>query len=162
MVDCWKLGVAFIALLLQTGCDPAPGRKAAIEKSASDPIVRDVGKLETDTRITADEKRIEELEREVGELKSTPEKLNLELLTARVAALEVGRASIAADPTDLVPTVPVEPIRPAGPVNRSNSTAPAKANRPPSLRLPSLEPRARLATPAEAKAFARGNAPQKN
>lgn len=162
MADCWKLGVAFVALLLETGCDPAPGRKAAIEKSASDPIVRDVGQLETNVRISEAEKRIDELEREVGELKLTPEKLNLELLTARVAALEAGRESVVADPNDLAPNVPADSNSPARQAGRANGIAPTKTSRTPSLRLPSLEPRARLATPAEAKAFARGNAPEKN
>jgi hypothetical protein len=100
MADRWKLSVAFIALLLETGCDPAPGRKATIEKSAADPIVRDVGQLEANVRSVEAEKRIDELERAVGELKLTPEKLNLELLTARVAALEVGQASLATDSKD--------------------------------------------------------------
>lgn len=161
MADRWKLGLAFTALLLETGCDPGPSRKPAIEKREADPIVRDVGQLETDVRIVEVEKRIDELEREVGELKLTPEKLNLELLTARVAALEVGRANVAVDSKDFAPNVSADPISPAGLADRSNSTAPAKAKRTSSLRLPSLEPRARLATPAEAKAFARGNEPQK-
>lgn len=152
-----KHAVSFIGLLLATGCDPVPSRKPPNEKSASDPIVRDVARAEAEVRIMDADKRIDELEREVGELKSTPEKLDLELLTARVTALEIGRSNVADGTKSFPPNAAVDPVSPAKPTDRSNSIAPGGAKRASSFNLPALEPRARLATQAEVREFTRGS-----
>lgn len=77
-------------LTLMAGCDQmsAPTSKPPAEKAAEDPLKADVERMEAGIRIAAANKRIDELERQVGALQATPEKLDLSLLTDRVAALE--------------------------------------------------------------------------
>lgn len=109
--------------------------------------------MDADVRIAAANKRIDELERQVGELQSTPEKLDLDLLTKRVTQLEVNAVNV----------VPLSGMPLTKDVTGTSSTAshdprPYESTRQPSkrtstLNLPDLESRSRLATPVEAKAF---------
>jgi uncharacterized coiled-coil protein SlyX len=113
--------------------------------------VQDIKQAEYEVRLAAANKRIDELERKVGALEVTPEKLDLDLLTQRVTALEVNAG-------DAVVQVPM--IAPAAAKVRSGGNAPRAGGeagrRPagvPKLNLPDLENRPRPATPSEVKAF---------
>ena len=83
---------SLVCLILVAGCDrassPTPTTNPAAAKAAEDPIKADVDRMEAGIRIAAANKRIDELEQQVGALQATPEKLDLELLTNRVEALE--------------------------------------------------------------------------
>lgn len=84
-------------LTLMAGCDQmsAPTSKPTAAKVVEDPLKADVERMEAGIRIAAANKRIDELERQVGALQATPEKLDLSLLTDRVAALEAKAGSDA-------------------------------------------------------------------
>ena len=98
MTNFSKTIMSLACLILVAGCDQAstPTPKAA--KAAEDPITADVDRMEAGIRIAAANKRIDELEREVGALQATPEKLDLELLTNRVEALEAKVGGDASSP----------------------------------------------------------------
>lgn len=85
-------------LILVAGCDQPLTPKPAATKVTRDPITADVNRLEAGIRIAAANKRIDELERQVGALQATPEKLDLELLTNRVEALEARAGGDASSP----------------------------------------------------------------
>lgn len=115
--------------------------------------MKDLEKLEARVRIAAANKRIDELERKVGELEDTPEKLELDLLTNRVTELEVkANGPLLASETpplkeDFSPILPTD----TPPKQRKSLRQPAK--RVSTLDLPDLENRSRLATRGESKAF---------
>lgn len=140
------------AMLLLQGCEQQVGGAKRPAASNATGEAGEVARIDADVRITAANKRIEELERQVGQLQSTPEKLNLELLTARVAALEVRAAGTS---NDGIPTSSGERsgARVATPATTRTE---AKTESPSVPRLPTLENRTRLATPDEAERFARG------
>ncbi|MES3085126.1 hypothetical protein [Sphingomonas faeni] len=150
------------SILSLAACDAAP--KPANGKGtpgqdgvAQDAIAQDLARLDAGVRIAAANKRIDELERQVGELQSTPEKLDLELLTNRVTALEV-QASSAASQASVAPAKDGPKDASAAPrtTNKDPQQSEDKrqpAKRAPKLTLPALENRPRLATPSEAKAF---------
>lgn len=107
--------------------------------------------MESGVRLAAANRRIDELERKVGALEATPEKLDLDLLAQRVTALEVNAIS--------KPALAFRGV-PAADVTRSDnvlSQTGNEARRAPASRskltLPELESRPRLASPAEAQAF---------
>ncbi|MBD8621124.1 hypothetical protein IFT67_19630 [Sphingomonas sp. CFBP 13728] len=81
-----------------TGCDQTSSPPSAKAKAAQDPIAIDIDQIEARVRIAAAIKRIDELERQVSELQATPEKLDLDLLTRRVAALEAMGSGGASSP----------------------------------------------------------------
>ena len=132
-------------------CNRNPPPRAANSGAADDPISQDIKQIEYGVRLAAANKRIDELERKVGALEDTPEKLDLVLLTQRMTALEVqGRGVLAQVP----------PVAPAADKTRSVVVLPRISGkvskvpvRAPRLHLPDLEKRDRLATAAEAKAF---------
>jgi len=65
--------------------------------------------MEADIRIAAANKRIDELERQVGALQATPEKLDLDLLTRRVETLEAKAGGDASSPGKLSGKTTSEP-----------------------------------------------------
>jgi len=139
-------------LLVLAGCGQSRTPSSVNSASADDPVSQDIKQLEYGVRLAAANKRIDELERKIGALEATPEKLKLDLLTQRVLALEVKSF-------DRVPSAVEMPT--PGDDRRSPSNAPLKAKdsvRDPSPATkqssPKSEPRARLATSAEAKALA--------
>lgn len=145
------------SVLSLAACDQAPKPADVKATSDQDAVAQDLARLDAGVRIAAADKRIDELERQVGELQSTPEKLDLELLTNRVTALEV-QASSAASQASEVP--PKDGLKDASTAPRTPSKDPQEseyarqpAKRPPKLTLPELENHPRLATPREAKAF---------
>lgn len=78
-------------LMLLAACDRQPGtaptpRDAA--NSASGGEAEQIDALETRIRLQQAEKRIAELERQVGELRDNPQTLDLELLRKRLEAVE--------------------------------------------------------------------------
>jgi uncharacterized coiled-coil protein SlyX len=151
-----KAFLSFACLVFMTGCDRSSLHAAVTNDAAQDAVTEDVNRMEAEVRIAAANKRIDELERQVGELQSNPEKLDLEVLTSRVAALEASQSGVAADREVLLPkAMPVSPAVPASPsrANGGRQTTPKQSS---SLHLPELEPRSRLATPDESKSFARG------
>jgi hypothetical protein len=114
-------------------------------------IEQDVKQVQYDVRLAAAYRRIEELERQVGELKGTPEKIDLELLTQRMMALEAKTVG------DNEPALQAPPAARASEPITSLSRTGTYAPRPPAVRskliLPDLENQWRMATPSEAKAF---------
>jgi hypothetical protein len=106
--------LALIAAPL-TGCD-RPGGQAAPDAAPSNPgdaaLAQDVAGIGTDVRLAQATKRIDELEREVAHLKSTPATLNLDLLDQRVQAIEARLAiTPAASPATSPATAPRTPAR---------------------------------------------------
>jgi hypothetical protein len=132
-------------------CDQIPKAPASKSAEAIDPLAGDLDRMEAGIRIAAANKRIDELDRKVGALEATPEKVDLELLTQRVTALEVKSAG------DGAPTSQAAPAAEAAQPTRSTPRTGSKAARSPvvnsRLTLPELENRPRLATPAETKSF---------
>lgn len=149
-----KVPLVFAILILVQACDQVPKSPATKNSSDQNLLAKDVDQLESGVRLAAANKRIDELERKVDELEATPEKLDLDLLSQRVTALEVK----ANDTISIVPQTPLAKEKPATPQSteraaRSDANArqtPASAS---TFKLPDLENRARPATPAEAKAF---------
>lgn len=145
------------SVLSLAACDQAPKPADVKGTSDQDSVAQNLARLDGGVRIAAANKRIDELERQVGELQSTPEKLDLELLTNRVTALEV-QASSAASQASVA--APKDGPKDASAALRTTSKEPQQseyarqpAKRAPKLTLPELENRPRLATPSEAKAF---------
>jgi hypothetical protein len=141
------------ALLLVTcfpwlaACEQRTAPAATKRGPAENAISQDIHQIDSAVRLAAANKRIDELERKVGALEATPDKLDLELLTQRVTALEV-KTSVA---EALLPnTVPAAgAARPASGATQAVGEvrrAPASAAR---LSLPELERRPRLATPSQ-------------
>lgn len=90
--------LSLACLTLMAGCDQPPSSPVAKAKATQDPIAADVDRMEADIRIAAANKRIDELERQVGALQATPEKLDLDLLTRRVETLEAKAGGDASSP----------------------------------------------------------------
>lgn len=108
--------------------------------------------MEAGIRIAAANKRIDELERKVSALEATPEKIELDLLTQRVTALEVKALTGQATEPQGAP----DPRTPSSDTLRSGTGARRAPTGNPKLTLPELDNRPRQATPAEAKAFSSG------
>ena len=96
-------------LTLMAGCDQPPSSTVVKAKATQDPIAADVDRMEADIRIAAANKRIDELERQVGALQATPEKLDLDLLTRRVETLEAKAGGDASSPGKLSGKTTSEP-----------------------------------------------------
>lgn len=133
-------------------CDRNPAPRSARNAVAEDPVVQGIKQIESGVRLAAANKRIDELERRVGALEDTPEKLDLALLTQRMTALEVQRIGVLPEAPPQGRSVDrrgqaITPPRGSGKVSRLPDKAPR-------LSLPNLEKRSRMATAAEAKAFA--------
>jgi uncharacterized coiled-coil protein SlyX len=150
-----KAMLLFACLCSVAGCDRPSPHAAATKNSSQDPIARDVENMEAEVRISAATKRIDELERQVGELQSTPEKLDLELLTNRVTALEASQTGITADPDASSTNATPVPLAVPAPLPRANGSKQTSPKRSSSLKLPELEARPRVATPDETKSFTR-------
>ncbi len=91
--------MSLACLILVAGCDQAStSTPTPTPAAAKDPITADVDRMEAGIRIATANKRIDELERQVGALQATPEKLDLELLTNRVEALEAKVGGDASSP----------------------------------------------------------------
>lgn len=142
-----------VLLMLQACGNPSTSEKPA-DTSRKTKIEQDMSKFEDGLRIAAANKRIDELDRKVAELEAAPEKLDLDVLSRRVSTLELKANADAA----FVAVAPSSENR-MGVYHsdrnaiRPDTNARQLPKRPPSLKLPDLETRPRLATPAEAKAF---------
>ena len=147
----------FIVLVTVTACNSGQKPPSAKQASDQDPIVQDLDKFEASVRIAAANKRINELERKVGELEATPEKLNLDLLNQRVTLLEVrdNEARTLLTHTSL-PNDNNAGSRPTSSAARPDSSAQNVPTRSSSFKLPDLEQGPRLATPGETKSFSSG------
>jgi uncharacterized coiled-coil protein SlyX len=99
MTHFHKAILSLACLILMAGCDQPSSSTVAKAKSAQDPIAADVDRMEADIRIAAANKRIDELERQVGALQATPEKLDLDLLTRRVETLEAKNTGVVSSET---------------------------------------------------------------
>jgi hypothetical protein len=149
-----KCLLPLVLLILVEGCDRLPTSGVAKTSANQEPLVRDVERLESDVRIAAANKRIDELERKLGELEATPEKLDLDLLTSRVTALELNAGGAASTPaTPLVKESPGASHISGGEPERAGD-ARKTSKRSSTLNLPELESRPRLVTPGEARDLA--------
>jgi hypothetical protein len=132
-------------------CNESPVPQGAKRASPEDPVTQDIKQIEYGVRLAAANKRIDELERKVRALETTPEKLDLDLLTQRVTRLEVNSAGGEASVPKIKPTKNAS--QPVGGTRRESGVVRRPSATSPKLSLPELENRPRLATPAEAKAF---------
>jgi uncharacterized coiled-coil protein SlyX len=149
-----KVLLPVIGLISLGACNQQPASSAAKTAPAPNPIEQDVRQMQYDIRLAAADKRIEELERQVGALEATPEKLDLSLLTQRVVDLEA-KAGGAVSPPFLSAPAAAAPQSNGSEKRTGNDvrkTPPAQSR----LSLPSLERRPQIATPAEAKASSSG------
>lgn len=143
--------------ILVSGCGQASKEPVTEKPSEQDVVAQDIDKIESGVRIAAANKRIDELERKVGELETTPEKLNLDLLTQRVTALEVKANGLPASNSEAsIPSDQLNSGRPTSSAAQQSPTPKRPPTRSPTLNLPDLEKGPRLATPTEAKAFSPG------
>lgn len=113
----------------QNGAQPAA---ASAEAAANAAIEQDVANIQTNVVRTSETQRLDELERRVGELENKPEKLDLELLSSRVQALEVkaGADGLAATtPSVPGPSPTPTPTRKPAPRPRPSSSSAASADR---------------------------------
>lgn len=124
------------------GCDRPAGKAvpdAASPNARDAALAQDVAGLGTDVRLAQATKRIDELEREVAHLKSTPATLNLDLLDQRVQAIEARLAmpggSTAGSSLASPPGSPL--TAPAGASPPREQRRPARA--PGGLTLPEIE-----------------------
>lgn len=145
---------SFAIVGVLAACDQIPKAPASKQTVAADPLAGDLDRMEAGIRIAAANKRIDELERKVGALEATPEKVDLDLLTQRVTALEVKAAGGDASVSKVAPTSSATQPMEGAPRTSSGSRGSPTGNA--KLTLPELENRSRLATPAEAKAFSPG------
>ena len=148
-----RLSLPFVCLIVLAGCDPAP--TANTKSPAQKSIEADVGQVEEDVRLAAANKRIDELERQVAELQSTPEKLDLQMLSKRVDLLEaVTQGSAAGQTRADTPDLPDAKPNAKQP-SQSSSATPIVPRRSANPLLQTPDTQTRLATPEEAKAFLR-------
>lgn len=147
-----RVALSFAVLVSAGACDRIQKVPESKNASAVDPVAADIDRMEAEVRIAAANKRIDELERKVGALEATPEKIDLELLTQRVTALEVKSGSDQATEAQVAPA----PRTPSSDTPRSETGVRRAPTKNPKLTLPDLENRPRQATPAEAKAFSSG------
>jgi hypothetical protein len=139
--------LSFVCLLSLGACDQRRNPSAAKSPSMENPIVQETSQFESEVRLAAANKRIDELELKVHALEATPEKLDLDLLTQRVTALEVKSSGAAAAVSNMVPgNNAMQALRPpsgAARVARGARQAPAGSSK---LNLPDLENRPRSGT----------------
>jgi TolA-binding protein len=110
--------LAFLTLL--AGCDRRPAPAATPERNAAvgqdlDTEADQIAAIEKRVRLEQVEKRLAALEMEVGEMRTTPQSLELDLVKRRLEALE---ARVYAKPSANAP--PTEP---------ANSTDPSSSRR---------------------------------
>lgn len=150
----FRLLLPVTVLVLVSACDNLPKSSAEKRSSNRDVVLQDLDKFEARVRIAAANKRIDELERKIGRLEMTPEKLDLDLLSRRVTALEVKASDASASNSERLP--PEDRFSDGslnnGVARKGPATQRATA-RSSALKLPNLEKGPRLATPTEAKAF---------
>lgn len=126
-------------------CEQRAAPSAPKTAPVQNPIAGDVDRIDTGVRLAAANTRIDELERKVGILEATPDKLNLELLTQRVAQLELKAGGSEEPVVNLTPTADVaRPVRKATQTVDQAQQRPAKTSK---LSLPDLERRPRPTTP---------------
>jgi hypothetical protein len=157
MRSFFKAFLSLTVLVAVAACNPVPKSSSAKKVSDQDPIVQNLDEFEGTVRIAAANKRIDELEKKVGELEATPDKLDLDLLNQRVTALEVKKNETSA----LLPEMPspngntIGP-RPTASAARQTSNTQKIPMRSSTFKLPDLEHKPRLATPVETEAFSSG------
>lgn len=132
-------------------CDQHRDPPSAKSQSAENPIVQETREFESGVRLAAANKRIDELELKVRTLEATPEKLDLDLLTQRVTALEVRASGAPAAVSEIAPVKnAMQASRPPngrGTVRSETGRASVGTSR---LNLPDLEDRPRRAASGEA------------
>ena len=153
MRNVLKASPLLACLIFLIGCDQRRTQPAVKAATHEDPLVQDIKQMEYGVRLSAAAKRIDELERKVAALEATPEKLDLELLTQRVTALEVKSVGDEATVSQAAPASKAS--QPMSGTPRTGSESRRSPNGNSKLTLPELENRPHLATPAEAKAFSR-------
>lgn len=157
MPHFYKAVLPLTALILASACGQPPKTPAAEKVSDQAAVAQGIDNFESGVRLAAANKRIDELERKVGELETTPAKLDLDLLTQRVTALEVkANNPLALNSEGPLPKEQVNSGRPASNAAQQDPTLKRPPTRSPTLNLPDLEKGPRLATPTEAKAFSPG------
>lgn len=87
LTACLALALFPAACDRQPGGDPAP-RTTPAANAAMSGEARQIDALETRIRLEQAEKRIADLERQVGELRDNPQTLDLDLLRKRLEAVE--------------------------------------------------------------------------
>lgn len=139
--------LSFVCLVSLVACDRHRDPPAAKRSPSENPIVRETSQFETGVRLAAANKRIDELELKVHALEATPEKLDLDLLTQRVTALEVKASGAAAAFSEMASgnSATQSPSSAA----RGASEARRAPSGPSRLSLPDLENRPRVGTSAK-------------
>lgn len=151
------LPIAVLSFAISTSlgaCDRIPKAAALKNTAAEDPLAGDLDRMEAGIRIAAANKRIDELERKVRAFEATPDKIDLELLTQRVTALEVKSVGDETPASQGGPAT--KTAQPMSSPPRTGTEARQSPVVKPKLTLPELENRPRLAMPAEAKSFSLG------
>jgi predicted small lipoprotein YifL len=143
--------LALACLLSLMGCNRDPAVQSTKTASADHPVTQDIKQIEYGVQLAAANKRIDELERKVGALENTPERLDLDLLTQRVTVLEV-KSSDAKAPVGTIARATGKAQSVSG-APRASGGVPRAQTTEPKLNLPDLEKGARPATPSEAKTF---------
>ncbi|MES3045258.1 hypothetical protein [Sphingomonas faeni] len=138
-------------LILVAGCDRISSPTPDKAKAAQDPIEADIDRIQADIRIAAANKRIDVLTRQVGVLEATPDKLDLELLTSRVEALEAKIYGAASSPDMPAEKSTSDRGQPSRSVSRPSDTHQTKTEKTSKLSLPELENRTRVTSPDRAK-----------
>ena len=134
-----NLALLFVPLAL-CGCGSQPHENKPEHRSAAEAIERDVTAIEGGVRLAAANKRIDELEHQVAELQTNPQTIELDLLKARVEALETRTyANTDAGVPSLAATIAPTRRVAAPPVSLSEQRQ--------RLTLPELEAAARLGAP---------------
>lgn len=151
MLYLCKFTVSLMCLITMTACDRSPSPIPATAKAVQDPIAADVEHMTAEIRIASANKRIDELERQVGALQATPIKLDLDLLTSRLEALEAKQNGDAPTSEKIVS----DNYKIDRPISRSNDVGKEKLQKPSKLILPELESKPRLATTDEKRLFDR-------
>jgi hypothetical protein len=81
--------IALLSVLLALcGCGSQPHASKQEHRSATEAIERDVTAIEGGVRLAAANKRIDDLERQVADLKTNSQTIELDLLKARVETIE--------------------------------------------------------------------------
>lgn len=142
-------------LIAVPACDLAPKSRTLQRAPEQSKTGQDVNTFEAEMRIAAANKRIDELERKVGALEATPEKLDLDLMNQRVTALEV-KVPQSVEPSPPAPRSDdrSDATQPTGVTGRPSETTRREPRRSSKLNPLVIGQTPRLATPAEAKAFA--------
>jgi hypothetical protein len=142
--------LSFVCLVSLGACDRHRDPPAAKRSPSENPIVRETSQFEAEVRLAAANKRIDELELKVHALEATPEKLDLDLLTQRVTALEAKASGAAAAFSEMASgNSATHALQSPSSAARGTSEARRAPAGPSRLSLPDLENRPRVGTSAK-------------